>query len=246
MRPRQRTAALLSALVVLALAVSASVASAYTPIPFEWKVKGAALKEGASKEITLSTKGLFHLNLHRYGSEISLTSNKVKLLSGKITGGKPGKISGKLVFEGVTVTRPKEGCVEEEVFSGQRGVIETAPMTGEIVEIPQLEEKAHVGLSLESSYWPEFHIVAANGGKEECSWEPSLTYFNPRGGMVLEVSPQEKEAIVEGLHFSSPSGYRNSKGEGKTAALESPPGLGPTLTGEAEAELVSKELFGAF
>ncbi len=239
-----RTVALFGALVVLALGVTASAANAYTPIPFEWKVKGTSLKEGASKELTLRTKGAFHFTLIHYAVKLELTSSKVKLVEGKITGGKPGKISGKLVFEGVTVTRPKENCVVQVGNYGQHGVIETGPLTGEIVEVVRAEEKARVGVDLTTTnYWPEIYIEAAKGGgHEECSWDGNG--FLVTGGLVAEVSPQEKEAAVEDLSIPGGEGGRNIKGE-FTKSLESHPGT-VKVSGEMEAELVSKELFGAF
>jgi hypothetical protein len=221
MRYKPRIIALLSMLAVLALGVSAS--AAFAAVQFEWKVGGAALASGATKEFTAKDKSPIHLGMLVGGAKYGFNISKLKAKSGaEIIGGRPGTSDwGSLELEGITGEGVTKGCEPEG------GTIITNPLKGEIVE-------------------------GANGaigsGKVELLLAPYSGNFLAETGPqkaeakagVLLFEPTHKE---NGNHQE----YKVSPGTGttKTAGLAAG-GSAATLTGEAEIELVSKEAFGAY
>jgi hypothetical protein len=249
MRHKTRSVALLSMLVMLVIGVSASVANA--AISFEWKVKGAALKTGASKEVNLVSKGTFHVKhtkIASYGIERTFASTKLKLAHGKILGGKPGKIEGTLELENTVLEKPKgEGC---EIASPTMVI---GPLVGEIVENSEAgigRGKTEIVFKLaggEEALFTKYGLIQREGSEFPCESRGDEYYFYG-GSFVVEVSPQLTEAKAIQLPFTSvfSKEYVNSAKEVKASA----PGRywfgSLALTGEPELELVSKELFEPF
>jgi hypothetical protein len=232
---------LLSVLAMLVVGVSASSASA--AMQFEWKVSGASLASGASKEFTAKDKGagLFHLKFSLGGgATYEATSSRLKFAAGsKLLGGKAGTTQGALELEGVKMVRPANCQIREEK-------IKTVPLEGEIVEGAAGKEgtgKTELLLTPEvSTYWGEFEMENAPG--VECA--DRHTRVPVYGSLLAEISPQKAEAKVGQLTLEAKGKeYRNAKGTYKTTQLEVF-GNPANLTGEAELELVSKEAFGAF
>jgi hypothetical protein len=252
MRFKPRSIVLLSTLVVLAVGVSASAANATTL--FEWKVKGAALKSGSSKELTLksTSKETFRIGISFNGELFWLTSSSVKLVptdNKSIVGGKPGKIEMALDFENPVFEEKvlNEGC------KVKGGKIVTWPLTGEIVEVAEAKKGRGIDellLQGQSGHgWAEEWSVVEFEGESKC---PELTKkeYVLWGSELAEMSPQKAEAKVGKLLFGTEATrgereYINSKGELKKAYFSSNT-FGARLTGEPEIELVSKEAFGAF
>jgi hypothetical protein len=249
MRSKQRTVALLGALVVLALAVSASAANA--AIQYEWKVKGAALKAGASKELTLKSKGLFHISLRAFGQTFEFTAGKLRLQAGvesNITGGKPGRLLAEnLYLEEAKVTKPKKGC-EVKGGDGVRGVIDFKVL-GEIVESAEAEKGTGKTMMLlySTGSFGSIELVEALHveEKEECPEQGLI--FKPEGTILAEISPQKTEAksgqlVLGTAGTKAGTEYRNSEGKFAVTSVN----LSTVFSGEAEMELASKEVFGAF
>jgi hypothetical protein len=244
MRFKPRSVMLLSMFVMLVVGVSASAASAATePAKFEWKVNGAPLASGSSKTLTAKDKspGLFHLGVNFSGSEVEFTSSQIKFTSGgEIRGGTPGTGLGALVLEGVKVIKPVNCSVKE-------GKITTYTLESEIVENTSAEHEITGKTELlftpsgvnPEKIWTVFELEGT------CGIQGSLIKL--QGNLLAAISPQKAEAKVGQLVFegSRSKQYRNSKNEYKKAGLTFA-GSAATLTGEAETELVSKEVFGAF
>jgi hypothetical protein len=246
MGSKHRSIAVLGALVVFALAVSASAASATTL--YEWKVGGAALKSGAEKEITIKNKsgGLFHFSFSYEAHQIVLTAGEVKFMerpTAKILGGKPGTLKGKLEFTKVTINFPN--CEVEEEYDKAKEAVETVLLTGEVVESAEAGKgTGKVELLFKPFEGPQLMVPEWKGNG--CLADGAAV----DGSVLAEMSPQKGEAKVGKLLFGTAaskngSEYRNSKGEFKKTELESG-GLQWELSGEPEIELVSKEVFGAF
>lgn len=253
MRSKLRSIALLSALVALAVGVSASAASATTL--FEWKVKGSGLASGSSKEFTLKSKSaeVFRINVSGGGATIKMTSSNVKVrptYKGTIFGGKPGTFEAALEFEKIVIEQPANCTIKT-------GKIVTEPLVGEIVENSELKRgRGVVEMLLKPTSrggnvrWATFTIEN----------EPACVlknFYNPnewpiQGSALVEMSPQKAEATVGKLLFGTEnakngSEYVNSKGEFGTEKLTIGGGAWSVgLVGEPEMELVSKEVFGAF
>ncbi len=222
------------------------------PINFEWKVKGAALKAGASKEVTLSTNGKFYFKATRYANTRQFGSTKLKLANGKILGGKPGKIEGTIELENTVMEKPyEEGCETESP------TIVIGPLIGEIVESDNADKqeggegKTEIVFSPASGpegYFTKYGLKQRPGYELPCpAVGERVTYYG--GSLVVEVNPQLTEAKALKLAVTTTGFskiYLNSaKQVGSGARGEYWAGQ-LALVGEPEAELVSKELFGAF
>jgi hypothetical protein len=119
--------------VVAVLAVGAMfVSSALAAVEFKWKVAGAELKTGESKNFTVSSDGKnFAFFSKLTAATALLLSHEVSVEGGKILGGVPGTNEETLVFKGVTSDQP-ENCTV--VQSGVTGTVRTTPMKSELVE----------------------------------------------------------------------------------------------------------------
>jgi hypothetical protein len=239
MRHKPRNIALLSVLALLVVGVTASAASA--AIQFEWKVNGAALASGNTKEVTGKDKssGLFHFRFTAAGAAYEFSSSAIKFKASKIAGGRPGAGEGTLVLEGIkTVTG---NCT----IKG--GTITTRPLNWEIVE----SAEAGVGLGISRLlFTPQVGTAVAN----EIKFEGQTCLYGPgpatlAGSLLAEVGPKKEEAKVDTLSFVSTAKsveYKNAKNEYKNAFLTFNSVNAASITGEAETELVSKEVFGAY
>src|SRR5580700_8142675 len=117
------------------IALSASTASA--KISFEWFVGGSLLKAGEQRTFHTNTDGKtfdLHATIPILGAAL-LLSSKLTTKGGLIFGGRPGTSEETLVFEGVITDSPS-GCTAETggIPNPVPGVIETVPLTNEIVE----------------------------------------------------------------------------------------------------------------
>jgi hypothetical protein len=237
MRHKPRNIALLSLLALLVVGVTASAASA--AIQYEWKVNGTALASGNTKEFTGKDKssGLFHLRFTAAGAAWEFTSSAIKFKTGKISGGKPGAGEGTLVLEGIKTVAGN--CT----IKG--GTITTRPLNWEIVEGSVGKTGNGVPKLL---FTPQVGTVVAN----EIRFESGTCLFNSatlEGSLLAEVGPKKEEAKVDTLNFVSTAKsveYKNAKNEFKNSFLTFNSVNAASITGEAETELVSKEVFGAF
>jgi hypothetical protein len=249
MRCRYRIG-MLSAVVLLAVGVSAAAASA--AIQFEWKVNGSALKSGASKEFVAKEKSgaTYTFGSTVFGSKIELKSNTLTAINGAaILGGKPGGIEGSLFLEHFTTFKPAH-CVLNPVID-PLGSILLGPLKGEAVESAEAgmgtgkTETLFTAKTGES--WGELQLE--DNGSEVCL----LNGVNGKieGTLLMEVAPQAAEAKAGLLTFAAKSSeYKSSKGEFLKAELglvvEGHSHPASLTGGEAEIELTSKEVFGAF
>src|ERR1700722_6268384 len=152
MTHKPRNIALLSILVMFAVAATASAASA---TQFEWKVNGSPLASGSSREVVAKDKVAVYLTATVGGAKMEIASTKLKVRNGaKILGGKPGRGEVSLELEGVTVTKPANCEVPGRT-------IVTAPLTSEIVEaasgaIGSGQARLLLSPTSESRVWDEF------------------------------------------------------------------------------------------
>jgi len=239
MTHKPRNIALLSILVMFAVAATASAASA---TQFEWKVNGSPLASGSSREVVAKDKVAVYLTATVGGAKMEIASTKLKVRNGaKILGGKPGRGEVSLELEGVTVTKPANCEVPGRT-------IVTAPLTSEIVEaasgaIGSGQARLLLSPTSESRVWDEFEIAGSS-----CVLRNSV--IKPVGNVLAEIGPSNTEAKVEQLKIE-PTGagaheYKLSTGGATKRTALTYAGSIATLTGEAELELVSKEAFGAF
>jgi hypothetical protein len=252
MGSKNRNIAVLSALVVLALAVTASAASA--TMLYEWKVNGTALKSGTSKELDLKT-GALEFVVEENDLTWKFTSSKVKFAKGAvIKGGKPGAMEGALEFEDLAFTKPKTGC---EVKGGK---ITTSEMRAEAVESAEARESGDVGtgktemlvtpVNSKERFWTTFGIT--HQPEKACAAE--VYEMGLSEGFLAEVAPSKVEAKAGSFTLGKGSAiaealYRNSKGEFLRAPnilMTDFYGGFVKIIGSVESELVSDERFGAF
>jgi hypothetical protein len=250
MRHKHRHLAVLSTLAILALAITASAANA--TILYEWKIKGAALKTGESKTVTLKTKPKTAIKwaVNLPGSELegTISSSEVKFAeTAKMIGGKPGEIEGELIFDKPTYEVAHGGghcIVEGGRHGGGPESLRTILLLVEVVESAEAKKGTGKTELLFRAQSGGTGLVEIEIGGKECIGVP--TRYEDGGTMLAEIAPQKSEAKVTKLSFAkSGSEYRNAKGEFKTSVIEAAGELQP-ITGETELELVSKEAFGAF
>jgi hypothetical protein len=243
MRHKPRNIALLSMLTMLVIGVTASAASAaFEPTKFEWKVAGSSLASGSSRAFTAKDKspGIFHLKWSIAGAGVELTSSKLKFNEAKILGGKPGTGEEHLVLEGVQVAQPKGCKVKEEKITTQKLKTEIVEAASGGVGIGKTE----LLLAPKSTTnWTELELEKS--GSTECALENKNIPIT--GNLLTSVSPAKAEATVEQLTFEpSSKEYIVSGVKGAKSAELLMASNAAHLTGEAETELVSKEIFGAF
>jgi hypothetical protein len=241
MRFKPRSIVLVCTLVAVAIGAQASAASAATL--FEWKVGGVKLKSGESKEVTLGITEPKAMVWHYgcCGVAMEATFSKVSVQSGaKLSGGKPGQFEGVLEFTGVKYNHKACEIAHEKLV--------TEPLVGEIVE-SAAEGKGTGKIELllaprNKNYWMVVEFAS------ECVGAKTV---DVSGSLLAEVQPQAKEEKKDKLVFDTTTAEYNTGGEYKTASGEFKRaglvGGGPfyfDLFGEPEAELVSKEKFGAF
>jgi hypothetical protein len=255
MRSKHRNIALLSALVTLALGVSASAASA--AIKYEWKVNGSALATGASKEYTLKKKAgnPVYMTLYIPGGKLALEVGafRVKTASPhKIVGGKPGTLEATLELENIQFST-KYPLYHESCHVTPKTVV-TESLTAELVEAVE-----HIETEGKSEYRgtniPELLMHPVHGEhwfslefKGECPTLTGAPYEVNGLKYVLGVTPSLAEAKIGDLSLEANHRYYQTSGkivgESSDLAMGREDHIG--FNGEAELELVSKEVFGAF
>jgi hypothetical protein len=254
MPPKPRHIALLSTIALLLAVVSVSAAAA-AEIHFEWKVSGAPLAAGKTKAITAKAISGSPLNLAFTfgGAAIAISSSQVQYESGAdIVGGRPGTGEGRLVLEGIKVTKPAS-CGVKEIVIGEASERITLPVTEEIVE------KAFGG---SGSGTTEVLFAPTKGGKIMTEFELTGTACTlkgteivPTGTLLAEAGPQGTEAKVGHLSFIKAltkshgavnNEYRTAAGGPFKLGYMEWGGNAATVAGEVETELVSKEVFGVF
>ena len=211
------------------------------PIGYFWRVGGAELESGASKEFTVANEypGEDFVLLGQFDSkEVRFVSTLPKVSDAVITGGKPGAAKETLTLEDVSVGGPKK-C---EVEGGKI----VATLAGELVQATN-EAGTEVGtesLILGPASGTVFAEAKLVGSKCADAGDTVVV----EGDTLAELFPDE-ELKAKSLGWYTTSAkrewYRNSKGELGAAELK----IGSkaaVFEGTAEMTLVSKEAFGAF
>jgi hypothetical protein len=236
---------LLGAVAVLSFAVVAS--SAYAAIKFEWKVGGAILGAGQSREFTVTSDGhTFDLHSTLAGANILLLSHEVEVAKGaKIFGGKPGTNLETVIFKGVTVDTPAKCAIESE--GAPPGVVETHPILTQIVSNDLTPEEPLILFnpdSTTSSVWTSL-LLLNKSSTETCALAGLLT--NLTGNVLALPLPQLTETLNGDLDFEAPdTHFVLSNGTLESAGLIFGPGNVFTLTGLTLRILTTDEKYGAF
>jgi hypothetical protein len=230
---------LLSLMTVLgAVAVASASASA---ISFEWKVGGALLKAGESKTFNVNNDGkTFDLTGNAGGSAALLLSTEVSVEPGaRIIGGQPGTNLEVVLFRGVTVHKPPK-CVV-----GNGGIVQTVPLTTEIVESavngigtgePLILFRPETGKT-----FAKFELT--NKGAEVCKLGGVPLEV---GGTILGLPLPIGEVLRQNLIFEARTKeYKPFGGAAQTAGLLFG-GNAATLTGLVLVLLESDQAFEAF
>jgi hypothetical protein len=229
---------------VAALWVFAVVAQpASAAIKFEWKVGGAPLGAGETKEFTATVDGhTADFTATAAGANILMLSTEVGVEPGaKIIGGKPGTGEGTLVIKGITVDKPAKCAVESE--GSTVGTVKTVALKGEIVE----SDTTHEPLILfEPKAGTAFvNLLFLNKGTEECVIKGVLAAVS--GNFLAEPLPALTETVKGHLVAPQPAlkTFVLSNGTLEEAGLLFA-GNVATLTGLALVLLTSGEAYGAF
>lgn len=239
---RSRFVATLVALsAVLGVGATAAVASA-APIKYVWKVNGATLTKGAEKKLTAKDVKAFVLKLEAGGSELKLEATGLRAESGaRLIGQDTGKEAGTseetLVFEDVTVVKPKNCGVIGHIIT-------TVPLRGEIVE--SALSKVGTGKSdllLKPKAGSALALIKLEGTGSACQFFGSG--IEPTGSILAETLPQGKEEVTETLKFSEAAEYIKFGGTLETAGLKWAGNPAP-FTGEAAQNVTTGEKFAAF
>jgi hypothetical protein len=223
--------------VAYALDREVEVFNAGAPTAFYWRVDGAELEAGRSREFTV--KDVMPFTLSAAKAKINLESTQVSVAAGaSIDGGKPGMINETLVLEKVKVTKP-EKC---EVHGGK---ITMKPLSGELVEASK-ESGQHDeidALLLKPASGSVVAEIEFAGAK--CKRAGDVVALE---GSLLALMPIAREERETNANFTDASLWKwfyNSKGEHLKSELT----LGKELAsfeGEVEQTLVSKEPFAAY
>lgn len=222
--------------------------------PF-YKVAGARLGAGESKELVLTAEGNQLLVLPSAGITITCTGIGVKK-GATINGSsapEAGTSTGVIEYSGCTVTGNGEKCVVTSVAKAKDKKIVSEPMKDELVFASSTIVKGTKDLDLLSVNIP-INFEEEAGGK--CKFA-SL----PAGGTIaFEIRNSTKEAVAFGEHENEeefgfikalPNGAKACKlKEGKldkceTVSLKTLLGS-VTLEGTTKVKLATKQLFGVF
>ncbi len=236
-----RVSLLFLSLVAALLIVALSASSASAKIAFEWKVKGAALASGQSREFTASAESTFDLKMTFGGAGLLLLSSKFKVAAGaKIFGGKPGTNEEAVEFTGVTVSKPAN-CEVESLPNPIVGTIRTTLLKGEIVEGQKSREPLILFTPKTGTIFAELRYVGAS-----C---PIINQEENFTGSILATPLPELKEVLSGLFDFEPSQGNtfllSAGGAVETSGL-SVAGNPGTLGGNALMTLVSDEVYGAF
>jgi len=226
-------------------AISASSASA--AIEFKWKVGGAELQAGESKEFTINNdEKKFTLHGVAGGAATLLLSTLVEVLPGaKIIGGVPGTNLEIALFLNVTVDGGFSGCLILQ--SKTTDQVQTVPLRTEIVEGASMGAgNNEVDILFEpeggGTTFATFELSTHTGS--ECKANGSVVAVS---GTILALAlPQKTEVLRQNLVFEAVTKeYRNSAGAFKTAGLLFA-GKAASLEGLVLVILNSDQAFGPF
>jgi hypothetical protein len=228
---------------VAVLSVGAMLASsASAAIKFEWKVGGAVLGEGESREFTTTTDGKeFVLKGSVGGVASELLSTEVSVEPGaKIIGGKPGTNEETVKFTGVKAIKPANCSVESE--GSPLGTVITHALHTEIVESEGTHEPVILFAPTTGTTFTKL-LLLNNGGT--CGGiGPILANVN--GTLLAQPLPALTETLNGDLDFEAPnSNFLLSNGTLDKSGLFFG-GIAATLTGLTLVILKTDEKFGAF
>jgi hypothetical protein len=231
----------LSVMVVLSLG-GVLAGSASAAIEFKWKVAGAELKTGESKEFVGSRDGVADLRGTVAGVAILMLSRKGAVATGaKIIGGVPGTGEEALELEEVTVDKPA-GC-DVMQSGGALGTIRTVPLKTEIVEgavaaVGNNEVDVLITPKTDTTF-ATFEFVGTS-----CSVKGVVI---PVAGSVLGLPlPQKVEVLKSaGDEEAVTKEYKNHAGEFKKTGLIFA-GEPATISGLVLVSLKSDQVVGAF
>jgi hypothetical protein len=213
---KARLVLLSSVITLLVVGVSASVASA--AISFEWKVAGAGLKAGESKEFTINNDSKrFALTAKLLGSTALLLGTGASVETGaNVKGGVPGTAEEVIVLNGVTFDTPANCAISQ---NGGTGTLRSTLLKAEIVESRSGTTGTGEVLVLftpKSTTNEVFDTFLVTG--TSC----------PVSGVTAEITglllalplPQKTEVLKQNLVFEAATKeYKNHAGENLTAGL---------------------------
>ncbi len=228
---------------VAVFALSAVAVATASALPSHvYRVEGAKLEAGKTKEITSKVKAgsEFVLKGTQLGIKSVTKCKKIKLNAAEkpvIVGGEPGTSEKeKIEFEECTATVGGSKC--ESV------TVESASTKNELVTI---EKPAGKKGKLATLFTPTTGTVFSKVKFKKCGLfgSPEATV---EGSTAALVSPEATEAVSGALIWNEAEEITEVEKQSKakvTAGLKAAGNLA-TLNGEAEVELVSKEKWGAF
>jgi hypothetical protein len=187
-------------LVVMLSGFAVLASSASAGIKFEWKVGGAKLEAGESKEFTMTADGhTFDFTGTTAGVSTLLLSTEIGVLAGaKIIGGKPGTGEAIVIFKGITVDKPAKCVVESEGLPA--GTVQSVVLKAEIVE----SDTTHEPLTL---FQPKAGTGFVNllflSGTETCPIAGVLASVT--GNFLGEPLPALTETVNGHLVFPEPA-----------------------------------------
>jgi hypothetical protein len=227
---------------LLVVGVSASVASA--AISFEWKVAGAGLKAGESKELTVNNDSKRVILSGKLLGAVSLElATGISADPGAtIKGGVPGLAEETIVLSGFTVDTPANCTVGQ---NGGTGTVTSTPMVTEIVESRSGATGTGEVLilfrpkSTTNELFATFLLSGASCGVSGAIAEVT--------GLILGLPlPQKTEVLRQNLVFEAATKeYKNHAGENLTAGLVFA-GNAATLSGLILVILNTDQAWGPF
>ena len=238
-----RVRSILLSLVAVMLVGAVAALAASAAIEFKWKVGGAELKSGESKEFTVNNDSKkFDAHLEVFGGvESLLLSTSVKVEPGaKIIGGVPGTNEETVVFSGVTADLPANCAILQ---NGVAGTVKTTPIKTEIVE----GAIAGVGNSeVDILFTPKTGTTFATFEYTGASCGLNGVVAPVTGSVLALALPQKTEVLRQNLVFeANTKEYHNRAGTFAKAKLElarEP----ATITGLVLVILNSDQVFGPF
>jgi hypothetical protein len=213
------------------LALGGAAASGASAHSFIWKVAGAKLEAGKTKEITAKVKtgSKYILKGTAVGikTEVECTSQKLKAGS-TIIGGTPGTSEETLELENCKALKPS-GCTGVKVAA--------TPAKNEIVEIASNKK---LGILFKPKTGTVFTTISFEGCLLNIKAEVT-------GSAVAEVGSEETEATTGTLIFPSTQIKEivKSNGTKETTGLKFA-GNEATIAGETTSELSPSAAFGVF
>jgi hypothetical protein len=216
---------------VAVLALSGAAASGASAHEFIWKVAGAKLEAGKTKELKAKVKvgSKYILKGSAFGVQTEVECKAQKLKAGStINGGTPGTSEETLELEECKVLKPA-GCTGVKVAA--------TPAKNEIVEIASNKK---LGILLTPKEGAKFTTISFEGCLFNLKAEVT-------GSAVAEVSPEAAEASSGTLSFPTTQIKEIVKSNGtKQATGLKFAGNEATISGESTTELAPSQMFGVF